>query len=339
MPGRNYVRTFLPCKKIRGKYHNPYEKNLKKSFFDFILWKTGYYNDHDIRQKAPRNFTYPVDSKEINIDKPWVVWSGHSTFFIQINSTYIVTDPVWSKRPSPVPLIGPKRRHSPPLTIDELPHVDLVLISHNHYDHLDAKSVKKLASRFPNCRFIVPRGLKRWFYKRKIFLVEELNWWEESSIILGDNKFPTKITSVPTQHFSGRSLFDANKTLWSGFVLEAQNEKREKKRIYFAGDTGYNQNDFRQIGKKWDKIDLSLIPIGTYAPNTFMKPVHINPKEAMQIHKEVHSEFSIGMHWKTFRLSDEGMEQPPFDLFQEVIQAKINPKQFIALDPGEYVNW
>jgi N-acyl-phosphatidylethanolamine-hydrolysing phospholipase D len=218
------------------------------------------------------------------------------------------------------------------MEIENLPRIGFVLISHDHYDHLDEYSVLKLFHLFPNIYWIIPQGLKGWFEKRKIKKdnIIELNWWERVSLAGLD------IHAVPTQHFSGRGFFDFNKTRCNGYVIDF---KIDNKKCYFAGDTGYNASDFKSIGDRFNKIDLSLIPIGAYEPNMLMRQVHINPKEAVLIHQDVKSIFSLGMHWKTFTLSEEPMHNPPYELHLALKQHNIDPKNFLAIDPGVYVNW
>jgi N-acyl-phosphatidylethanolamine-hydrolysing phospholipase D len=206
-----------------------------------------------------------------------------------------------------------------------------VLISHNHYDHLDAKTVKHIHAFHPDVQWIVPLGLSGWFRKRGIHAVHELDRWNSYS---AKN---CKITAVPAQHFSGRGLFDKNNTFWNGYVVEWRG--LEGKRFYFTGDTGYNLIDFKEIGSQWPHMDLSLIPIGTYVPQQFMQPVHCSPWEAVEIHQEVRSKLSIGMHWKTFCLSDEAPEAPPYDLYLSMQARKVSLGTFLALDPGVFVNW
>ena len=312
-----------------GKFINPYSSGLKHGLFDIILWKTGFLKDKE-RNFNELNISGVTPSLSYDKNKSSVFWINHSTFLIDINGKKCLTDPVWSKKCSPFKLFGPSRLHNPPISIEDLPKIDFVLISHNHYDHLDRGTVKKLLFRFPDIKWIVPKGLKKWFSRRSIFNVHELLWWE--SISLEGLSF----TAVPAQHFSGRNIFDYNQSLWTGFVVE---ENISRKKFYFAGDTAYNEYDFKEIGKKFETIDLSLIPIGAYIPRAFTQPIHVDPYEAVKIHEEVNSKFSVAMHWKTFQLSDEPQALPPYDLHIALKQANIDLAKFIAVDPGTYVNW
>ena len=147
-----------------------------------------------------------------------------------------------------------------------------------------------------------------------------------------------EITATPAQHFSGRRPFDFNRSLWSGYVVNCIKPNGNKK-LYFSGDTGYNKHDFKDIGKTFGPMDLSLLPIGTYEPVPFMEPVHVGPRQAVRIHKDVQSHLSVGMHWKTFCLSDEPLDRPPYDLYRAMKRAKLDPRAFLPLDPGECINW
>ncbi len=240
----------------------------------------------------------------------------------------ILTDPVWDGYCSPIPISALKRYQAPPIALSDLSPIDFVLISHNHYDHLDAKTVQHLHFFHPKIKWIVPEGLSPWFHRRGIQNVTEVGWWQRYGI------HQSFITAVPAQHFSGRTLWDRNKTHWNGYVFEI-----EGKRFYFSGDTGYNPTDFKAIGEKWSHIDLSLLPIGTYVPRIFMQPVHCSPWEAVEIHCDVKSRFSLGMHWKTFRLSDEPMDRPPYDLYLAMKEKQLPHETFLPIDPGIYLNW
>lgn len=315
---------------MKTKFKNPHISDGKRSFKDVCLWKMGYFQDHKEEVVCPTTFCSLLPSSLIDPVKPTATWINHSTFLLKIDGYHILTDPIWSDRCSPFSFFGPKRRHDPGLSIEELQKVDIVLISHNHYDHLDRPTVLALNHLYPGIIWCVPIGVKKWFLRLGITNVVELGWWDSLEI----KSF--QLTAVPTQHFSGRSFKDLDRTLWVGYVLESS---RFDKRVYFVGDTGYNEVDFKQIGAKWPHMDLSLIPIGTYVPKRFMSPVHIGPFEAVKIHEEVRSKRSIGMHWKTFRLSDEEEFRPSYDLFKALQEAKIDPSTFLALPPGYEINW
>lgn len=321
---------FVMVQKKGKRFINPNVGSLKRGFSHFLLWQLGYYDEKNLNG-PPKDFRYPVSLEKVDFNRPKVMWISHSSFLIETQSFSILTDPVFSERCSPFSFFGPKRKKALSVNLDEIKNLRYVLISHNHYDHLDEDSVNRLNRRFSECIWIVPVGVKSWFTKRHIKNVYEFSWGDSS--LFEDE---VKITAVPSQHFSGRGLFDRNKTLWNGYVVELKNPE---KKIYFVGDTGYNSIDFKKIGQIWKKIDLSLIPIGSYLPKKFMQAVHIDPQEAVLIHQEVNSQLSIGMHWDTFRLSDEPMEQPPYDLFLAVKEKKLDLRSFIVTKPGEYVNF
>jgi N-acyl-phosphatidylethanolamine-hydrolysing phospholipase D len=325
----------MPLKKNK-RYVNPHAEEIRRSIWDAFLWKTGYYDDLEKEGPPPKTFKYPIPDHALDKSQPSAVWINHSTFLITVDGISFLTDPIWTDRCSPVTFFGPKRRHAPGRTIEELPQIDYVLISHNHYDHLDKKSVLKLYKRFPQITWLVPQGVKKWFIKQGIDKVVELSWWQDTVLTHPHVQF--KATAVPAQHFSGRSARDLNQTLWVGWVIECQ-RKEGLKKFYFVGDTGYNPYDFKKIGMTWNHMDLSLIPIGTYVPRKFMSPVHIEPEHAVQIHKEVNSKLSLGMHWKTFRLSDEPMDRPPYTLFLTLQNQGIDPASFLAVEPGHEINW
>lgn len=327
----SFIQKISSYDPARKKFFNPHIQDEKRSLKDVLLWRMGFFNDRSESVVCPTSFASPLVTDPIDPKKPTVTWINHSTFLIKMDGLHFLTDPIWSQRCSPFSFLGPKRRHDPPLKLSELKQVDHVLISHNHYDHLDKNTVKILHELYPNIQWWVPLGVKKWFTSLGITKVKELSWWESF------DHDSIRFTAVPTQHFSGRSFKDLDASLWSGFVVESLNPNG--KRFYFVGDTGYNPFDFKEIGKKWLSMDLSLIPIGTYVPRKFMSPVHINPFEAVQIHKEVFSKKSIGMHWKTFRLSDEEEFRPAYDLVQALQKEKIRPTDFLALPPGYEINW
>ena len=257
-----------------------------------------------LRNKLRKPFVPPQVDANIqriispNKNKIQVTWIGHATFLIQYKGKNILTDPVFSERTSPVPFMGPKRYAPPALSIDELPPIDAVIISHVHYDHLDKASLKKLGE---NTHYYVPLGVKPWLMKNGIpsDAVTELDWWQSQE------REKVNFTLVPARHFANRSLLDLNETLWGGWVIELFGKK-----LYFAGDTGYSPL-FREIGRRYGPVDLSFIPIGAYEPYMPTRTVHIVPRQSVQIHRDVMSKQSIAMHWGTFKLTGEPMDEPP----------------------------
>ncbi|MGQ0699151.1 MAG: MBL fold metallo-hydrolase [Panacagrimonas sp.] len=249
-------------------------------------------------------------------------WIGHASFLVQLGGLNILTDPVLSKRTSPVQWAGPGRIAPLGLSFDELPKIDVVLVSHNHYDHLDETSVRKLARRDAPA-FVVPLGLREWFERRRIAQVTELDWWQST------DARGMRVHAVPAQHFSGRGVTDRNRSLWCGFVFE-----HAQQRHYFAGDTGYGR-DFAAIGKRFAPIDVAMIPIGAYDPRSFMRPVHVDPFEAVRIHREVGSRLSLAMHWGTFRLTLEPLDEPPQRLATALNAAGVAADRFRVMQHGQ----
>lgn len=253
-----------------------------------------------------------------------VTFVNHSTFLIQVDGVNILTDPVWSLRVSPFTWAGPKRMRLPGIRFEDLPRIDVVLISHNHYDHLDLPTMRTLfGAHHPT--IITPLGVKAFLDQQMISGSVDMDWWEEQGL-----KNSVIVQSVPAQHFSGRGALDRDATLWCGYVL-----KTSKGNIYFAGDTGYNNATFKEIGERFGKMHISLLPIGAYKPSWFMSPVHTSPEEAVKIHLEVKSEKSIGTHFGTFPLADEGMEDPVTDLKLAMAKYNLNANQFSVLKEGE----
>jgi N-acyl-phosphatidylethanolamine-hydrolysing phospholipase D len=233
-------------------------------------------------------------------------WIGHSTVLLQIGGLNVLTDPVFSQRAFPVQWMGPRRVMDPGLAIDALPPLDIVVLSHNHYDHLDRSAVKRIAAAHPRTRWIVPLGLGAYIRGWGARDIVELDWWQESAA------HGLRATATPARHFSNRRLGDRNRSLWCGFALEL-----DGKHAYFAGDTAYHPQ-FTEIGARCGPFDFVMIPIGAYNPRWFMERVHVDPEEAVRIyvdlmapHPEAPSPLMLAVHWGTFRLTDEPMEEPP----------------------------
>lgn len=252
-----------------------------------------------------------------------LTWVGHDTFLLQVGGLNILTDPHFTNRTSPSRWLGPRRLAPLGLALEQLPAVDLVLVSHNHYDHLDRRSVQWLARRHPQAQFVVPLGVRKWMLRHGIRKTAELDWWQDHEAC------GARITAVPAQHFSGRTATDGNRSLWCGFMLEIAGRK-----IYFAGDSGYSR-DFADIGRRFAPMDLSLIPIGAYEPRWFMHPMHVNPEEAVKIHHDVGSRLSVAMHWGTFRLTQEPLDEPPRALAAALAAAGVHHDQFWVMQHGE----
>lgn len=271
-------------------------------------------SEQDVETRQPD----PPEEGEIAI-----TFINHATFLIQVNGFKILTDPIWSDRASPFNWIGPNRMRPPGVKFDDLPGIDAVLISHNHYDHLDLPTVRRLKETF-DPQFIVPLGVGAFLKQNGISKIVELDWWQQ--FILGED---LNISSVPAQHFSGRGLTDRDKTLWSGYVIE-----NDAGNVYFAGDTGYD-GFFPEIDERFGPIETALIPIGAYRPRWFMEPIHVDPEQAVQIHLDVQARQSIGIHFGTFPLADDGMTEPLEDLQSAKEKFNIPSGEFTTLKEGQ----
>lgn len=251
-----------------------------------------------------------------------VTFIGHSTFLIQTASGNILTDPMYSQRAGPLNVLGPKRVRQPAVRFDDLPPVSTVLLSHNHYDHCDLRTLGMLADRF-DPTVVTPMGNGALVRSAGIRRVEELDWWQEA------RTSPLPMTLTPAQHFSARSPFDRNRALWGGFLVMAGGP-----RLFFAGDTAYAPF-FRDVRERLGPIDLALLPIGAYEPRWFMQSVHMNPAEAVQAHLDLDASLSVGMHFGTFQLTTEGIDEPQRALEDACRANSIPPSRFRTLGFGE----
>ena len=261
---------------------------------------------------------------------PSVTWIGHASTLVQAGGANVLTDPIFSERASPLSFLGPKRHLPPGLLIAELPRIDAVLISHNHYDHLDEASVRALAAQ-PNGPplFVVPLGIKSWLARLGIDHAIELDWWQSARV------GAVEIVFTPAQHWSGRSLTDRMETLWGSYAIFAPDFH-----VWFAGDTAYSK-DFADIHRRFAArhgagrgFDLALLPIGAYEPRWFMRAQHIDPDEAVQIHRDLVAERSIGIHWGTFELTDESLDEPPQALARAARRAGLADDTFTVVAIG-----
>jgi L-ascorbate metabolism protein UlaG (beta-lactamase superfamily) len=249
---------------------------------------------------------------------------NHATVLIQVGGLNILTDPIWSERASPVTFAGPKRIRPPGVAISDLPEIDLILISHNHYDHLDTETLKQLRQR-QNKEPVIVSGLGNAALLRSIGYEQaiELDWRDSTPVENATVHF------VECQHRSARGVFDQMRTLWGSFVVETSEGN-----IYFAGDTGYSPH-FKEQGERFGSFALSIIPIGAYEPRWFMQDIHLNPKEAVQAHIDLNSNQSVGMHFGVFQLTWEPVNQPLVDLDTALRDAEIDAESFWALEPGQ----
>lgn len=251
---------------------------------DLMLWfKERMKKDKDLSFQVPIVKNPDTEWLRTNRDVPTITWIGHCTFLIQMNGLNILTDPVWTK------WLSTYKRLSPPgIAIEALPEIDIVLISHGHYDHLSYSTIRKLPG---NPLFLVPAGLGRWFLKKGINHVAEFEWWGKSTVN------GVHFTFVPAQHWTKRTLFDTNTSHWGGWVLE------QDKTIYFAGDSGYFRG-FSEIGQRFT-IDYALMPIGAYEPEWFMHYQHVTPEESIQAFMDTNAKNMIPMHYGAYMLADD----------------------------------
>ncbi len=243
---------------------------------------------------------------------------NHSTVLLQQRGCTILTDPIWSERTSPLSWIGPRRRRQPGVSFDHLPPIDAVLISHNHYDHLDLPTLHRLAGRGTSA-FVVPARGARLLRSENIGTVHELDWGESLPLP------GFTVHCVPAFHFSSRGIFDRNKTLWCGYVIECQ-----ERLVYFAGDTGFGEH-FAQIRENFGAPRLALLPIGAYEPRWFMAPIHMAPEDAIRAHEILAAKTSIAIHHGTFQLADDGIDTP-----KKRLMARAQPESFLILNNGEF---
>jgi N-acyl-phosphatidylethanolamine-hydrolysing phospholipase D len=270
---------------------------------------------------------------EIETSKQWqelvpdqtnyAVWIGHATYLINNGDINILTDPIFSKRASPIGFAGPKRMIPPAMQLKDLPKIDAVVVSHNHYDHFDIWSLKKLSKLNPETIFMVPAGDQKRLIKAGVKNVIEMNWWESLEIS------ETTFHFTPVQHWSKRGLFDRNKSLWGGWFIQT-----DSLALYHAGDTGYS-NDFKTTYERLGAPDYSFIPIGAYDPRWFMKDSHVNPEEAIEIALDLKTPHSFAMHWGTFSLTDEPVLEPPARLKKALKDQNLESNLFISPKPGE----
>jgi L-ascorbate metabolism protein UlaG (beta-lactamase superfamily) len=306
-----------------GIFHNSAAPNKKKGFFTFLWMRmnTEWSKWPEwVRVNQVENVPAKVEGDAVKVS-----FINHASFLIQTQGLNILTDPIFSKRCSPVSFAGPKRVHQPAIDILNLPKIDLIIISHDHYDHLDMDTIEFLRKR-DRPKIIAGLGVGQYFEDYPHFI--ELDWWEK-------DRFNEKLLVhfVPVQHFSGRRLTNRNTTLWGGYVLQFKN-----KQIYFGGDSGYGDH-YQKTFEKFGAMDISFLPIGAYEPRDFMQYAHMNPKEAVMAHQDLRSKQSIGMHFGTFQLTAEPYKEPLEKLLHEKKLQKISEKDFITLDYGKIYNF
>jgi len=318
-----------------GRYQNPWMNGRPSVASFFFSWFTGP-DDSNIPGPAELNETLPVkppvwlSDPNFTISTARLTWLGHATTLAEVDGSAILTDPVFSARASAVQFAGPKRYTAAACKVKELPPLAAVLVSHNHYDHLDLRSVSRLAELQPNISWFVPSGMAQWLKDNTVVSsekVHEMTWWQEEQLEGTD----IKIVFTPANHWCKRSIADDNQMLWGSFAVIGPT-----KRFWFGGDTGYCEA-FRQIGQKYGPFDMAAIPIGAYQPNWFMKYQHVHPGEAVEIHKDIASKKSLGIHWGTFKLTTENYLEPPALLNSFLNKSGLEGSDFVATDIGGWV--
>ncbi|HKN66591.1 MAG TPA: MBL fold metallo-hydrolase [Gemmatimonadaceae bacterium] len=291
-------------------YRNPWPDSEPRGLRDVIRWSLERRKRALPPDPAPGSIPIaaPTFAERVGADELSATWVGHSTVLLQLGAINILTDPMWSDRASPVSFAGPRRLVAAAFDLKLLPSIDVVLISHNHYDHLDKPTVRALVRRMPEAEWIVPLGLSPLLRNWGADRVREADWWQTLEIRTTFGM--ACISSTPAQHFSARGLWDRGRTLWCSWAVAAGT-----RRAFFAGDTAYHP-EFPAIGERYGPFDLSMLPVGAYDPRWFMKTVHMNPPEALRAYTELAGPRAgelamLPIHWGTFRLTDEPIEQPP----------------------------
>ncbi|CAI2351024.1 unnamed protein product [Caenorhabditis sp. 36 PRJEB53466] len=265
----------------------------------------------------------------------FAAWLGHATVLVDLEGVKFVTDPVWAKRASFMRFVGPKRYRPPPMELDDLPKLDFAVVSHDHYDHLDAEAVKAITDLNQNIKWFVPMGMKSWMKSNGIgeddpTQVTEMSWGDSTEFEKDGKKFT--IWCLPAQHWGMRGPFDRNTRLWSGWAVIGPS-----RRFYYSGDTGNCDNEFKKFGEKLGPFDLAAIPIGAYEPRFFMKSQHINPEEAVGVHELIRARNSIGIHWGTYHMGSYEYYLEPRNKLREIMESREDLKHtnFTTIEMGK----
>ncbi|MGE0931461.1 MBL fold metallo-hydrolase [Peijinzhouia sedimentorum] len=303
-----------------NKFIHPWEAPASKGFLDVLKWMTSR-DQGEWREDLSSITADPIEPRIFG-DELKITFINHATVLVQTQGVNILFDPIWSARTSPISFLGPKRQKAVGVPFEDLPQIDVVIYSHNHYDHLDVQSILMLNRAF-SPKFIAPLGIDLFIKKQGVANVIAMDWWD--STILDE----IEIIATPAQHFSGRGFFDRDKTLWCSYVIKTAGGN-----IFFGGDTGY-ASIFKEIGERFDEMRLAMVPIGAYKPRWFMSPVHTDPAEGYQIYKDVNASYGIPIHFGTFPLADDGQFDPENELKEILAKENSQDGKFKLLRNGE----
>jgi len=312
-----------------GGFRNPWPGGQPAGFGGFLKWV---FWERLTKPRPPRRapvLPAPVPpsfaSPKAGPNAITITWVGHATFLLQVGGLNILTDPMWSERASPVSFAGPRRFTPPGVAFESLPPIDVIVQSHDHYDHLDDQTVRRLVARYPSAIWLTPLGVGAFVRDRGATTVRELDWWDETRV--GD----VTMSATPAQHFSGRRFSNRDQTLWCGWAFRAAHRS-----IWFVGDTGYHP-EFEAIGSRAGPFEAVLMPVGAYEPRWFMRPVHMNPEDAVSAFLDLRSAGAVvvPMHWGTFKLTDEPLDEPPARARAAWSAAGLPPEDLWVMAPGE----
>jgi N-acyl-phosphatidylethanolamine-hydrolysing phospholipase D len=321
----------------RHRYRNPWPDSIERGAGSVLRWMVE--RRAKGRRPAPPDPAGPLEvpsfaRPEAGAGALTATWVGHSTTLLQLGPLNVLTDPMWSDRASPLSFLGPARHTTPGLPLTDLPRIDLVLLSHDHYDHLDRRTVRDISRRWPDARWAAPVGVARRLRRFGASAIGEHGWWDrETASDLG-----FEVACTPARHFSGRTPWGRNRTLWCGWVVKAHGRS-----VYFAGDTAWHP-EFAEIARRFGPFDLTLLPIGAYDPPWMMQPVHMNPEEAVRAYvaiADVHRSSGwaapamLPIHWGTFALTDEPLDEPPRRLGLAWASAHLDPVSLWIARRGE----
>lgn len=296
--------------------------------WSLLRWKL---SGHDIPWTSPQEHGAPTAVPEALPSVPIrATFVNHATVLLQMGGWNVLTDPVWSERVGPVSWAGPKRQRAPGIAFGALPRIDVVLLSHSHYDHCDVPTLRALQQAH-HPRVFGGLGTAAMLAEHGIDNVTDLDWWSAAQVD-APGREALHLSFGPAQHWSNRSMSDINRVLWGSYLVRAARHT-----VYFAGDTGWGPH-FEAIRKAWGAPDLALLPIGAYEPRWFMHPQHIGPDQAVAAHRALGARKSMAIHWLTFDQSDEGQYQPAGELGVAAAAAKLGADEFVAVENGGTVD-